>query len=470
LHPYADKNITLANGATLRIDQVVREVPNKRLVCMGFWQNQSVFAKIFLGEKYAIYAQRDARGIAALKQAGIATPTLLLSTQSPEINATILLIQAHLEAENIESLMASGDANVRFELATKVIEAVASHHRANLIQTDLYFKNFLLDGEEVLTIDGDGIRYFDKLSHAKATENLSILISKLDVLEVESWLPKLLLSYQHVNDSLNLNADQVRRQVNACRIKAVNRYADEKVFRQCTDVNVTNGKHAFTATASQFTMVPTSAQLDQLIVPNSIIKDGNTCTVALVNIANQPVVIKRYNIKSAMHKASRMWRPSRAADSWANAHRLQLLAIPTPEPMALIETRRFGLRGKAYFLSAYVEAPDIAEFFVQNRDKTQRAEFVKQTVKLFYRLYLLKISHGDMKATNIKVVQNKPMLIDLDSMKQHKMHKNAQKSHIKDLKRFMRNWKQDASLYNAFLKSFKVVYSDHQVLQEANLI
>jgi tRNA A-37 threonylcarbamoyl transferase component Bud32 len=216
--------------------------------------------------------------------------------------------------------------------------------------------------------------------------------------------------------------------------------------------------------------MPTGGALDQLMTPDCLLKDGNTCTVGLVNITSQPVVIKRYNIKNIRHKISRMWRPSRAAASWANAHRLQILGIQTPAPVALIEKRKFGLRGTAYFLSEFVKSPDIAEYFAETSDKVQRAEAVKQTVQLFYRLYLLNISHGDMKATNIKMLQNKPMLIDLDSMKQHKSVIYAQKLHIKDLKRFMQNWKQDASLYNAFLKSFKVVYADHQVLQQANLI
>jgi tRNA A-37 threonylcarbamoyl transferase component Bud32 len=88
---------------------------------------------------------------------------------------------------------------------------------------------------------------------------------------------------------------------------------------------------------------------------------------------------------------------------------------------------------------------------------------------MFYRMYWLKLSHGDMKATNIKVLDGKPYLIDLDSMQQHAWDFLAKKRHAKDLKRFMRNWQDQPTLYNTFVKAFFAVYADSQVLRLAGL-
>jgi len=92
---------------------------------------------------------------------------------------------------------------------------------------------------------------------------------------------------------------------------------------------------------------------------------------------------------------------------------------------------------------------------------------------LFYRLYLLNLSHGDMKATNIKILDQQPVLIDLDSMQQHKCAWFFRRKHARDLKRFMRNWtsgqSKDVSLVRAFMKVFKVVYADHAPLKLANI-
>ncbi|HSF71108.1 MAG TPA: hypothetical protein VLA25_02365, partial [Methylotenera sp.] len=112
---------------------------------------------------------------------------------------------------------------------------------------------------------------------------------------------------------------------------------------------------------------------------------------------------------------------------------------------------------------------DADAFFAAERDKTKRAEAVKHIVELFYRLYLLNISHGDMKASNIKIVSNQPVLIDLDSMKQHCFGLIAKHRHARDLRRFMRNWQADEALTNAFRKVFKVVYADHQPLKLAHI-
>jgi hypothetical protein len=63
-----------------------------------------------------------------------------------------------------------------------------------------------------------------------------------------------------------------------------------------------------------------------------------------------------------------------------------------------------------------------------------------------------------------------PVLIDLDSMQQHRCAYFAHRGHVKDLQRLMQNWKHDTSLYNAFVKSFKVVYADHTLLKQASVL
>jgi tRNA A-37 threonylcarbamoyl transferase component Bud32 len=257
--------------------------------------------------------------------------------------------------------------------------------------------------------------------------------------------------------------------VKAHRQKTTSDYADKKVFRQCSDVNISALRGLFIAVSSDtmITLPSNVAELDLLIHQHNLLKNGNTCTVGLAEIDSKKIVIKRYNIKNLWHGIGRAFRPSRAAASWANAYRLNILGIATAKPIAVYEQRTFGLRGKAYFLAEYLDLPDVAEYFSQTQNKTKRAEAVKDIVTLFYKLYLLHISHGDMKATNIKMQDTQPVLIDLDSMRQH--HKSNPAAHVRDLQRFMQNWKDNASLYNAFVKTFKVVYPDDSLLIKAGI-
>lgn len=465
--------VPLADGDSVVIQQIVRVVPSRRIVCRALWRGQAVFAKIFLGTRANEYAERDKRGVMHLLAAHIPTPTLLLDAELKEVNGRILLLASVDDSDNAESLYQTSDAAKRLQLSLSLVEVLAMHHRAGILQTDLYFKNFLVKDDKVYTIDGDGIRNYAALSDAQMVNNLGVLISKLDVLEEEAWLKTLLEKYRTLNPQVVVDFNQVKALSKNHRTSAASSYADKKVFRICTDIEVQTDAQRFFAFARLFSTLALpqcAADYDALITQSVLLKSGNTCTVAHAQISDTEMVIKRYNVKSLGHFFGRMWRQTRAAASWSNAHRLQQLGISTPKPIALFEQRIFGLRGKAYFLSEYIEAPDVAAYFAHERGSLERAATIKQLVQLFYRLYLLRLSHGDTKASNIKIQQGMPMLIDLDSMKQHNIPFYAAKAHARDLRRFMQNWKDDTSLYNAFVKSFKVVYADHAPLKQADIL
>jgi tRNA A-37 threonylcarbamoyl transferase component Bud32 len=467
--------ISLDDTSTLTSLQVVRSVPKRRCVCKALWQNKTVYAKLFYGEKAAQYALRDVRGVENLQKGKILTPKILKQSKVPQLKAYVVIFEAISPSESAEAIWNNANEFVRIELAHQLVQVVAQHHEAGLLQTDMYLKNFLIQYDSIYTIDGDGVHTVDKLSIKKAQANLCQLLSKLDVLTIDSQLPSLLETYANARPwQPSLDIDAVKKIIEAARQKASSAYADKKVFRQCTDVDVLKTKKAFVAMSAHDTMIDfpqTVVALDGYLNQASLIKDGNTCTVFSAKIGALDAVIKRYNIKGFWHGLGRAFRRTRASISWANAHRLQLLGLPTARPVALVETKWLGLKGKAYFLTAYVDAPDMAQFFATTNDKRLRSEAIKQVVQLFYRLHLLKISHGDMKASNIKVLTDgSPLLIDLDSMRQHCTDSFAQKNHVRDIKRFMQNWKDTPSLYNAFVKVFKVVYVDHAPLQAAQIL
>lgn len=474
--------VTLSDSSVLDLQTAVRVVPQKRVVALSEWQHQPVYAKLFMGESAKRHAKRDADGVKALQLAKIATPELLFSgviaSQDDEQDCGevhVLLLAAHSAAENAELLYQRASAALKTALARKLVSTVAQHHKADLLQTDLYFKNFLIDQGDVLTIDGDGIRQFNQLTDRQKKENLAVLLSKMDVLDLQAWVPELIKAYQAVHPELDLDTGVLLAMANQARLKAASAYADRKVFRQCTDVAISQSSQHFSAVYRDYVELPipnTADDLDDLVNSGSWLKKGNTCSVVFSQIGPLPVVVKRYNIKGLSHAFSRFLRPSRASTSWANTHRLLNLGVTTPQAIALYETRYAGLfRGKAYLISRYLDAPDIAAFFSLVKDPLLRATAIKQTVQLLLRLQALQLSHGDLKASNIKMTaEGKPVLIDLDSMKQHKYAFFAQKGHIRDLKRFMQNWQDQQALYNAFLKSLKVIYQNHAALAAAGLV
>lgn len=470
------RELVFDDGSQLCCEEIVRVVPGKRIVLRGRWQGQVVYAKLFVGKGAQRYADRDRRGVEALQAAGIATP-VLLHADTCDGAAVVLVFAAVTDSINAEQAWASMTYEQRRVLAGKLVAEVARHHAGGLMQSDLYLKNFLLQaGQAILTLDGDAIHPLPRLRREQAARaNLARLLSKFDVEDEAEWLPSLLAEYAEVRGLSVVPAlSAMRKSTAAYRIKAMNRYAERKVFRQCTDVEVRHSWRRYAAIIRGGTDEKTRNALaePEALVGHAerLLKQGHTCTVTLTNMGPLKVVVKRYNIKSFWHGLSRAWRPSRAASSWSNAHRLGMAGIVTPSPLALVERRWGPLRREAWFLAQYVEAPNVGVFFADaQHGQTQKAEVAERIARMFHKLYLLGLAHGDLKANNILVAQEQPVLIDLDAMHQYRCRRLFRRHHLRDLRRFMRNWQQDSSAQKIFAAAFARVYRNPALLRMAGI-
>lgn len=438
----------LADGTLLNITEIVRTVPGKRLVCSAQRSGQAVYAKIFFGRHAMRHAARDARGVVLLERAEISTPTLLYSGNPRGLQAHVLVFEAILDAVNAEQYLHTLTKTERFQLVSGIVAQVAKHHQHQLMQTDMYLKNFLISSSTIFTLDGDGIRRIRGICRGrKKLLNLAVLLSKFDALD-DDWISDIYYHYcRHANRfPEKRELGKLRNLVGSVRTAAASDYADKKVFRNCTDVKVTQSFKCFKASAAGFDMTAiTIPYLDQcLSEPQRNLKNGNTCSVGLAKVGQNTVVIKRYNIKNFWHGFGRLFRKSRAAMSWANSHRLLISNVHTAKPLALIEERWLWLRRRAYYMAEYIDAPDLAEYFAVDHDPGEHRLVAENLAKLMHQLWRLRYSHGDMKASNIKINALKPVLIDLDAMRAHgsgglSMHFFRQ-AHIRDLKRLLLNW------------------------------
>ena len=476
-------SLALSGGYDFECEEIIRCVPGKRLVCRGKLDGQSVYAKLFIGRDAKRHAARDLRGVRALADAGIPTPSTMFVGAMADSSGEALIFDTIPDSVNAEQALESLDKQAdRAALAKNLVVEVARHHEAGLIQKDLYLKNFLLQGEQVYTLDGDAIRKLPAFfSRRRSLSNLALLLSKFDVSDETAWLPELLSDYAKAR---GWNAAPDMAKMNKCisahRRGMVGHYADEKVFRQCSDVEVEKHFDYFLAIARPYLGEDLRRALndpDRLLdEPARRLKSGNTCTVSLAEIGSlaeaggRKVVVKRYNIKSFWHGLNRALRTTRAAISWTNAHRLLMYGIATAAPIALLEKRCGIIRRQAYFLVEYIDAPDVAEFFadvkVSTAQKTRMAELIAQ---LFHKLYLLKIAHGDFKAGNMKVVDGKPLLLDLDSMREYCCERQFAKRHVRDLRRFMRNWQHDTKVSSRLAAAFQATYKSTRLLDEAGM-
>jgi len=467
-----------ATGAIVLSDQTaltglatVRVLPQRRWVFRAQWSGQAVFAKVFLGAQAEKYAARDAQGVHWLTQAGLATPALLWQGESADQRARVLIYAAIASADNADVLYQSLPSAQGLALLKQLVQTLAAQHAAGLVQTDLHLKNFLVADDLVWSLDGDGIQQ-TRLSKRQAYRQLAELISKIQVLDQYAWAASLLAAYDAARGwQASLLPATVLSWAKQMKAQEVERYVTRKIFRTCSDVTwQQTGQSAQAVSSAGGLHMTDLPALEVAMHVGEVLKPGNTCTVVHTHLQDQSVVIKRYNIKDWLHGVSRAWRPSRAAASWRNAHRLQYYGMLTPQPLLMYEQRYCGMRGRAYFVSAYSPWPDALTFFQQCTDNTQREQVIHQLVTLCYQWYLLKVSHGDMKASNLQVTdQGKIVVIDLDSMQQHRRTQIALRAHAKDIRRLLQNWQADTSLYNALIKSFSLIYQDHTPLRLAGI-
>jgi tRNA A-37 threonylcarbamoyl transferase component Bud32 len=177
-------------------------------------------------------------------------------------------------------------------------------------------------------------------------------------------------------------------------------------------------------------------RLDALMDEGQILKDGNTCYVSRLSFGGKDVVVKRYNHKGFIHSLRHTIKRSRARRGWLHGHRLGLLNIATPEPLAYIERRKGLLVDKSYLVTRYINGQSLYEFLRDDNVTQQQRSTVTQEVKnLLDKMVKHRITHGDLKNSNILVTKIGPVLIDLDGMKVHKWSWSCQAQKAKDLER-----------------------------------
>ena len=452
---------TLADGQTLHITRLLRVLPGKRIVGEGTLlptqpaqpSSAPLLAKLFIDAHSTRRWQRERDGIQALTQAGIPTPALIDAQPLAEGGHSLLstfLSHASTLLEKWKTLSSQPPSSLEaLALLTPAFKLLGQTHAAGLSHDDLHFGNFLHYNNTLLLIDGDAVqRHAPPLPPKRAARDLAMLIAQLP----RAWDTHLapLLDAYHTTQQHPPTPAQLQQALHHERNWRLRDYL-AKSTRDCTLFAVQQNYQRFTAVLrSEATALgPILDNPDLFIANGTLLKRGNTCTVAHTTLNTHKIVIKRYNLKNLRHSLSRLWRPSRAWHSWREAHRLTLFGIPTPTPLALIEERWGPLRRRAWLITAYCNGTDLLSHLSAETPPPSREAAALLT--LFTTLQHTRISHGDLKATNLLWCDNTPngtlYLIDLDAMRQHHTQHTWRQAWRRDRKRFLDNWPMQSPLY-----------------------
>ena len=175
--------------------------------------------------------------------------------------------------------------------------------------------------------------------------------------------------------------------------------------------------------------------LDRLIAGGQRYKHDRTSTVAAVTAGHQHWVIKRYNHQGLLHSLKRCLTGSRARKSFVRGLLLRQLGIPTPRPIAYLETRAGLLPGDGYIVCEQSRGETLHQLLMAGTlDHRDWPEIVARTRELVLKLHRLGITHGDIKHTNLLLDGDCLEIIDLDSLRIHRWHWQFERQRRKDEK------------------------------------
>jgi tRNA A-37 threonylcarbamoyl transferase component Bud32 len=146
-------------------------------------------------------------------------------------------------------------------------------------------------------------------------------------------------------------------------------------------------------------------------------------------------------------------RRSRAHNCFEFARELMAEGIATAAPIAYVESRLGPMKGRSWLISEYVEGALCLNYVKDRASQQEVAEIAARLERLLQKLAKLKITHGDLKASNFILRENSfPVLIDLDGMRRHTSVTSYDAAHARDRERFMKNWRDRPELAMCFAR------------------
>ncbi len=189
-----------------------------------------------------------------------------------------------------------------------------------------------------------------------------------------------------------------------------------------------------------------------LLKSGEVIKNEEGHLIVKVKIQDQNYYIKKYRIKGFLHGLSRLFKKTRANNSWTTSCWLNAAGIKTAKPILLYEEDGiFGAR-TSFFVTEEIEGKrlDMALEEGINIDFT-----VSKLQSFFKRMNWIEFSHGDVKTSNFYIDQKGLVVFDLDSAGKRFSKYLYKKSVSRDKNRILSSLKDHHEIYSKLAKRFQ---------------
>lgn len=422
----------------------LRVVPGRRLVACAQWGSRDVLAKLFLG-RGALRAHRRARdGARLLEVAGVTSPRVLGASAVDGIHVLVFEWLAGASPLVRDSVGAG-------ELA-RAGRLVAALHAAGLVHTDLHLGN-LLDGPRGLSlVDPDAVhRCTDGPLDARSSlANLAAFLATLpphrtDLVRfaLEAYGNARLADRSYTLTALAAPLERARARHVAHAWRKAGRTTTAHIARWIA------GRWTLVRRELPSLLDPVLADPDGALERGTRMKTGRSATVAGIHLEGRLCVVKRTNLKGWLHAMRRMLRETRGLRAWRAAKLLEWAGVPTAHALAVVEERRWIFRGRSWLVTERMGGVRGDDAFALATTDEERSRVARAVTELLRRLHAARISHGDLKATNLWLAGDVMSVVDLDGCARIGSEAAFGRRFARDVARLLRNVERDPALRGA---------------------
>ncbi len=419
------KSLPGGKAESLTCISVLRSVPGRREVYDALWNDKPVIAKVFYHKISARrHLKREWRGLSLLQERRLDAPRALLRGQTEDDRWVLVLEKIPDTVTAVDAFDKMTDKEQRLNLLSAACRQVAMQNEKGVLQKDLHLGNFLLKNSKFYALDAAQMIFLQRtLTKCESISQLAFLASYFA--DDDESVKKLGNDYFNARKQKFEQSDHELLQREIARLQ-------KKYIRKSLKKSLRTGKRFLRITSEgciavferEFCQGAEPAdlikQIDSLMDEGQVLKRGNTCYVSRIKWNGKDIVIKRYNHKGLIHSLRHTIKGSRARRCWLYAHRLLMLGIATPKPLAFIEEHRGLLLWKSYLVTEYTEGTRLHEFLKNTSVSEQkRLDVLEQFKKILHTLTRNKITHGDLKLSNILIAKDRIFLTDIDGVNFH---------------------------------------------------
>ncbi|MFQ6035965.1 MAG: lipopolysaccharide kinase InaA family protein [Sedimentisphaerales bacterium] len=406
---------------------LLRVIPGRRQVYEAKWGDRSVIVKVFSHYISAKrHLKREWQGLSELARRQVSSPAPLFYGRIENGPWAIVVEKIADSSTALDVFNKTTEKTGKLDLLVLVCKELAKQHQRGILQKDLHLGNFLLKEGKLFALDPAQIRLFPtEITRKRSISQLALLACLLPESDTDS-ITQLCQEYFKARGWRLAASDKAlfQKQLIMHRKRGV-KYGLKKCLRTSRRHLRLKIRNSIAVFDRDFCLgaepLDFMGQIDALMDKGLILKNGNTSYVSHLSFNGKDVVVKRHNHKGFVHSLRHTIKKSRARQGWLHAHWLRMLQIPTPKPLAYIEKRRGFLLWQSYLVTEYVEGQKLYDFLRDSKTNEQKRSMVTQQIaELLERLGKYRISHGDLKHSNILVTDNGLMITDLDGMKVHK--------------------------------------------------